>query len=388
MTTLQKTLTLLCPLIMLLVTAACTSNNTSTSTHQQELTNAQATTQAAIAERDNAIQQAQQLQEQLQTTTSNAETRLDIIKERGYIVCAGRNELPGFGYIEEDGTWQGFDADLCRAVATAVLGDPNAFQTDFITASERGPTIQSGDIDILARNSTWTTYRDANWGNFTVITFYDGQGFMVPEELAINSIYELDGAAICVNAGTTTELNLADFFRQNNFQYNPKVFQQWEVMVEAYLAGQCDAMTSNISLLASTRSVFHNPEKHPFLPERISEEPSTPIVPHGNEHWFDIVKTVLAGLIYSESYGIDSTNVDTVAQSNNVKAKRLFGIEGGFGQETLGLKDTFMQDVIKAVGNYGEIYERNLGQQGIGLPRQGRNELWLNGGQIYAPPLR
>ena len=388
MNTLQKTLPLICLLLMLLVTAACTSNSTSNATDQQELADARATAQAAIAERDNAIQQAQQLEAQLQTTTSDAEPRLEIIKERGYIVCAGRNELPGFGYIDENGTWKGFDADLCRAVATAVFGDPNAFQTDFITASERGPTIQSGDVDILARNSTWTTYRDANWGNYTVITFYDGQGFMAPEELGINSIYELDGAAICVNAGTTTELNLADFFRQNNFEYNPKVFQQWEVMVEAYLAGQCDAMTSNISLLASTRSVFPNPENHPFLPERISEEPSTPIVPHGDEHWFDIVKTVLAGLIYAEAYGINSNNVDTVAQSNDVKAKRLFGIEGGFGQETLGLKDTFMQDVIKQVGNYGEIYERNIGTNGIGLPRKGRNDLWLNGGQIYAPPLR
>ncbi|MDE2902344.1 MAG: amino acid ABC transporter substrate-binding protein [Chloroflexota bacterium] len=323
--------------------------------------------------------------------------RLAAVKERGTLICASRNDVPGYGSLDAAGRNVGFDIDLCRAVATAVLGDPEAIQINYITAAERGPTIQSGEVDLLVRTVTWTTSRDAQWGNYVHTTFYDGQGFMVPRNLGVSSALELGGAAVCVTSGTTTELNMADFFRQNNLEYNPQVFEDTDVVLEAYQEGQCDVFTNDRSQLAALRSALPNPQDHVILPETISEEPLGPVVPHGDEQWFDIVKTVVSGLIYAEAYGINSGNVSQMAGGDNVKAKRLLGTEGSFGQEDLGLSETFMQDVITAVGNYGEIYNRNLGPGGIDLPREGgRNALWANapctdcpkGGQIYAPPLR
>ena len=323
--------------------------------------------------------------------------RLAAVKARGTLICASRNDVPGYGSLDAAGRNVGFDIDLCRAVATAVLGDPEAIQINYITAAERGPTIQSGEVDLLVRTVTWTTSRDAQWGNYVHTTFYDGQGFMVPLSLGVSSALELDGAAVCVTSGTTTELNLADFFRQNNLEYNPKVFEDTDVVLDSYKSGQCDVFTNDRSQLAALRSALPNPQDHVILPETISEEPLGPVVPHGDEQWFDLVKTVVSGLIYAEAYDVTSANVAQMAGGDNVKAKRLLGTEGSFGQETLGLSETFMQDVIKAVGNYGEIYDRNLGPGGIDLPREGgRNALWANapctdcpkGGQIYAPPLR
>ena len=333
-------------------------------------------------------------EEEAETTVVN---RLAAVKERGTLICASRNDVPGYGSLDAAGRNVGFDIDLCRAVATAVLGDPEAIQINYITAAERGPTIQSGEVDLLVRTVTWTTSRDAQWGNYVHTTFYDGQGFMVPRNLGVSSALELGGAAVCVTAGTTTELNMADFFRQNNLEYNPQVFEDTDVVLEAYQEGQCDVFTNDRSQLAALRSALPNPQDHVILPETISEEPLGPVVPHGDEQWFDIVKTVMSGLIYAEAYGITSANYAQVAGGDNVKAKRLLGTEGSFGQETLGLSETFMQDVLSAVGNYGEIYDRNLGPGGIDLPREGgRNALWANapctdcpkGGQIYAPPLR
>ncbi|MDE2869455.1 MAG: amino acid ABC transporter substrate-binding protein [Chloroflexota bacterium] len=333
-------------------------------------------------------------EEEAETTVVN---RLAAVKERGTLICASRNDVPGYGSLDASGRNVGFDIDLCRAVATAVLGDPEAIKVEFITAAERGPTIQSGDVDLLVRTVTWTTSRDAQWGNYVHTTFYDGQGFMVPKSLGVDSAYDLGGASVCVTAGTTTELNMADFFRQNNLEYNPQVFEDTDVVLGAYQEGQCDVFTNDRSQLAALRSGLSNPGDHVILPETISEEPLGPVVPHGDEQWFDIVKTVVAGLIYAEAYGINSGNVAQMAAGDNVKAKRLLGTEGSFGQEDLGLSETFMQDVITAVGNYGEIYNRNLGPGGIDLPREGgRNALWANapctdcpkGGQIYAPPLR
>ena len=323
--------------------------------------------------------------------------RLAAVKARGTLICASRNDVPGYGSLTAAGRNVGFDIDLCRAVATAVLGDPEAIQINYITAAERGPTIQSGEVDLLVRTVTWTTSRDAQWGNYVHTTFYDGQGFMVPRSLGVSSALELGGAAVCVTSGTTTELNLADFFRQNNLEYNPKVFEDTDVVLDSYKSGQCDVFTNDRSQLAALRSALPNPQDHVILPETISEEPLGPVVPHGDEQWFDLVKTVVSGLIYAEAYDVTSANVAQMAGGDNVKAKRLLGTEGSFGQETLGLSGTFMQDVINAVGNYGEIYDRNLGPGGIDLPREGgRNALWANapctdcpkGGQIYAPPLR
>ena len=324
-------------------------------------------------------------------------SRLDTVKQRGKVICASRNDVPGYGSLDAAGKNVGFDIDLCRALAAAVVGDPDAIEIRLITAAERGPTIQSGEVDMLVRTVTWTTSRDASWGNYAQTMFYDGQGFMVPAKLGITSAYELGGAAVCVTSGTTTELNMADFFRQNNMEYNPKVFEDTDVVLESYKSGSCDVFTNDRSQLAALRSALPNPGEHVILPETISEEPLGPVVPHGDDQWFDIVKTVMGTLIYAEAYDITSSNVDAMAAGDNVKAKRLLGTEGGLGQEELGLSKTFGQAIIKAVGNYGEIYERNLGAGGIDLPREnGRNALWSDascsdcpkGGQIYAAPLR
>ena len=327
-----------------------------------------------------------------------AASRLDTVRERGHLICASRNDVPGYGFVDADGNNVGFDIDLCRAVAAAVLGDPDAIEIRLITAAERGPTVQSGEVDLLVRTVTWTTSRDAAWGNYAQTMFYDGQGFMVPKSLGVNSAFELGGAAVCVTSGTTTELNMADFFRQNGLEYNPKVYEDTDVVLESYKSGACEVFTNDRSQLAALRTALPNPDDHVILPETISEEPLGPVVPHGDEQWFDIVKTVMSILIYAEAYGIDSMNVDEVAGGENVKAKRLLGTEGSFGQEELGLDQLVGQTVIKAVGNYGEIYARNLDNpDGVQLPRAGsRNALWSNapctdcpkGGQIYAAPLR
>ena len=394
-------------LLATLAIFACTNDSSSDTASQQDLTNAQATATTAInqlnnamaerddamEERDTAIDRAEQAEQmadsiQAETAMTTGGERLANAIQRDNIVCATANDTPGFHALDASGNNIGFDVDLCRAVAAAVLGDPDKVEYRYITLNERGPTLQSGEVDLMNLTTTWTSTRDANWGNFAPIMFYDGQGFMAQKSLNIQSALELDGAAVCVTTGTTTELNLADYFRQNNLNYTPTIFDQTDVAFDAYKAGQCDAFTTDRSGLASLLSELTNPEDHVILPEIISEEPLTPVVPHGDDQWFDIVKAVMAGLIYAEAYGINSSNVEQIAQSEDVKAKRLLGVEGGFGQDTLGLEDTFMQDVIKTVGNYGEIYERNLGTDGIGLPRQGRNDLWLNGGQIYAAPLR
>ncbi len=366
---------------------------------QSALNDANARADAAESRADAAETAAAEAQKMADDAMMMPETggRLAQVQDRGHLICASRNDVPGYGALDDAGRNVGFDIDLCRAVATAVLGDPEAIEIQYITAAERGPTIQSGEVDLLVRTVTWTTSRDAQWGNYAQTMFYDGQGFMVPANLGVTSAYELSGAAVCVTSGTTTELNMADFFRQNNLEYNPNVFEDTDVVLDAYESGQCDVFTNDRSQLAALRTALPNPDDHVILPETISEEPLGPVVPHGDDQWFDIVKTVMSGLIYAEAYGINSGNVGSVASGDNVKAKRLLGTEGTIGQEALGLDATFMQDVIEAVGNYGEIYDRNLGPDGIDLPREnGRNALWSNapctdcpkGGQIYAAPLR
>ena len=322
--------------------------------------------------------------------------RLAAVQDRGNVICASRNDVPGYGYLDEAGNNVGFDIDLCRALAAAVLGDPNAFEIRLITAAERGPTIQSGEVDMLVRTVTWTTSRDASWGNYIQTMFYDGQGFMVPKSLGISSALELKDTSICVTQGTTTELNLQDFSNQNDLNITPLTFEDTDAVLAAYEQGQCDSFTNDNSQLAALGTALQDRDAHTILPETISEEPLGPVVPHGDDQWFDIVKTVMGILIYSEAYGVDSSNVPTSA-TGDTKVDRLFGLEGSFGQDVLGLKQTAAQDVIRAVGNYGEIYERNLGPGGIDLPREnGRNALWSDapctdcpkGGQIYAAPLR
>ncbi len=322
--------------------------------------------------------------------------RLQTVKDRGKVICASRNDVPGYGYLDSAGNNVGFDIDLCRALATAVLGDPNAIEIRLITAAERGPTIQSGEVDMLVRTVTWTTSRDSQWGNYAQTMFYDGQGFMVRKDSGVQSALELQNASVCVTQGTTTELNLQDFSTQNNLGIDVLTFEDTDLVLASYEEGQCDSFTNDRSQLAALRTGLNNPADHVILPETISEEPLGPVVPHGDDQWFDIVKAVMAMLIYAEAYGVTADSVPAAA-TDETKIDRLFGLSGDFGQESLGLSKTVAQDVIKAVGNYGEIYARNLGPGGIDLPREnGRNALWADapcgdcpkGGQIYAAPLR
>ncbi|MCE2404825.1 MAG: amino acid ABC transporter substrate-binding protein [Dehalococcoidia bacterium] len=322
--------------------------------------------------------------------------RLQVVQDRGNVICASRDDVPGYGFLNEAGNNVGFDIDLCRALAAAVLGDPNAIEIRLITAADRGPTIQSGEVDMLVRTVTWTTSRDAQWGNYAQTMFYDGQGFMVRKDLGVSSALDLKDATVCVTQGTTTELNLQDFSNQNDLNITARTFEDTDAVLAAYEEQQCEAFTNDRSQLAALGTALENRADHVILPETISEEPLGPVVPHGDDQWFDIVKTVMAILIYAEAYDVTSGNVPT-SVTGDTKVDRLFGLEGSFGQESLGLKVTAAQDVIKAVGNYGEIYNRNLGPGGIDLPREnGRNALWADatctdcpkGGQIYAAPLR
>ncbi len=312
------------------------------------------------------------------------------VQDRGRVVCGGRTDLLGFGYLSDDGRNIGFDIDLCRAIAAAIFGDGEAIEIVPLTAAERGPGLQSGEIDVLSRNVTWTSTRDAQWGNFTTVMFYDGQGFMVPTALGVSTIEELDGAAVCVTSGTTTELNLADAFRQRGLEFTPVVFEETAAVYGAYEEGRCgDATTSDKSQLAAIQAGFANPEDHMILDITISKEPLTPAVQHGDDQWFDLVKTVMYGLINAERLGVTQANVSEMTNSDNIEIRRMLGVEGEFGQADLGLSATFMQDVLTAVGNYAEVYDRYMGPNGIAftLPRALNNH-WTNGGLIYAPPLR
>jgi general L-amino acid transport system substrate-binding protein len=313
----------------------------------------------------------------------------DAVKDRGELVCGGRTDLSGFGYLDANGRNIGFDVDICRAVAAAVFGDPEAIEFVPLSAEERGPALQNGEVDLLSRNVTWTSSRDAQWGNFTNVMFYDGQGFMVPVATGFTTIEELDGATVCVTSGTTTELNLADAFRQRGLDFTANVFADTATVYSTYESGGCDATTSDKSQLVSVRSGFENPDDHLIMDITISKEPLTPAVPTGDDQWFDIVKSVLYVLINAEELGVTQGNVDQMLSSDNINVRRLLGVEGEFGAADLGLDPDFAVDVIKAVGNYGEIYDRYMGPNGdaFTLPR-GPNDLWSNGGLIYAPPMK
>jgi len=311
------------------------------------------------------------------------------VKERGKVVCGGRTDLAGFGMLDEAGNNMGFDVDLCRAVAAAVLGDPTAIELVPITAADRGPVLQTAEVDLLSRNVTWTASRDSQWGNFTTIMFYDGQGFMIRKDSGITSTDEFDGASVCVTSGTTTEQNLSDFFRQNGMEYEAVIFEETAAVYGAYEEGRCDITTSDKSQLASVRSGFADPDAHIILDITISKEPLTPAVPHGDDSWFDTVKMVMFALINAEELGVTQANVDSMMSSDNINILRLLGQEGDWGYSDLGLEAEALANALKAVGNYGEVYDRYMGPSGLAftLPR-GPNELWSNGGLIYAPPVK
>jgi len=314
------------------------------------------------------------------------------VQERGRVVCAGRTDLLGFGYLDADGGNIGFDIDLCRAVAAAVLGDPDAIEIVPVTAAERGPVIQTGEVDLLSRNVTWTSSRDAQWGNFTITMFYDGQGYMVRGDSGIESQDDMDGASVCVTSGTTTEKNLAADFRERGLDFEAVIFEDTASVYNAFFEGRCDVTTSDRSQLAAVQAGADNPDDYVILPMIISKEPLTPVVPHGDDQWFDIVKLVMYALINAENpaYGpITQATVDDVLASENIKGRTVLGAEGDWGYSAVGLDADALANALRAVGNYGEVYNRYMGPDGIAftLPR-GLNIHWTEGGLIYAPPIK
>lgn len=323
------------------------------------------------------------------TPAAQAGPTLDAVKGRGEVICGVNTSLYGFSTPDEKGRWTGLDVDVCRAVAAAVLGDANKARFVPLSAQQRFTALQSGEIDILPRNTTWTMTRDtANGLNFTAVNFYDGQGFLVPKALGVKSAKELSGATICVQTGTTTELNLADFFRANNLPFKPVTIEKYEEVTQAFLAGRCDALTSDKSQLASIRANdTPNPDDFVILPETISKEPLTPSVRQGDDQWFDIVQWVQFATMEAEERGITSQTVDEALKSDDPNVKRMLGVTPGMGA-ALGLDEKWAYNAIKQVGNYGESYERNVGMGSKLKLERGLNDLWSRGGLMFAPPIR
>ncbi len=314
---------------------------------------------------------------------------LDEVQARGSLNCGVTTGLVGFAAPDANGEWDGFDVGVCRAVAAAVLGDPSAVNFVPTTGQTRFTALASGEIDMLARNTTWTFSRDVDLRfEFTGINYYDGQGFMVPRELGVSSAMELDGATVCIQTGTTTELNLADFFASNNMSYEPVPIETNAEAQQQYLAGACDVYTTDASGLAATRATFEDPSAHVILPEIISKEPLGPLVRHGDNEWGDIVRWTLNALIAAEELGITSANVNELAQgTDNPEINRILGSEGDLGG-MMGLSSDWAVNAISAGGNYGELFERNIGENTpIGLSR-GLNAQWTDGGLLYSPPFR
>lgn len=320
-------------------------------------------------------------------TTAQADTLEDTI-ERGAVQCGVSDGLPGFSAPDDDGNWQGLDVDVCRAVAAAVLGDSEAVNYISLNAVERFTALQSGEVDVLSRNTTWTTTRDTTLGlNFTGVNFYDGQGFMVSRDLEISSADELDGASICIQSGTTTELNLADYFRANDMEFDPIVFDTSEQTVGGYQAGRCDVLTSDTSQLAALRIQLDDPEASVILSDVISKEPLGPVVRQGDDLWFNIVKWSLFAMLNAEEYGVTSENAEEMLESENPDVARLLGQDGNYG-EGMQLEADWAYNIISQVGNYAESFERNVGMDSPLEIERGVNALWNDGGFQYAPPIR
>jgi general L-amino acid transport system substrate-binding protein len=313
---------------------------------------------------------------------------LDDVKSKGFIQCGVSQGLPGFSSTNDKGEWTGMDVDLCRAVAAAIFADPAKVKFTPLSAKERFTALQSGEIDILSRNTTWTMSRDTSLGlNFAGVIYYDGQGFLVRKELGVSSALQLDGASVCTQTGTTTELNLADFFRTNNMKYEVVAFEKADETVQAYDSGRCDVFTSDASQLYAQRLKLTNPEEHVVLPEIISKEPLGPVVRQGDDQWFNLVKWTLFAMVNAEERGVNSGNVDQMKASDNPEIKRMLGTEGAYG-EGVGLGNVWAYNIIKHVGNYGEVFERNVGPETpLGIAR-GLNALWTQRGLQYAPPIR
>lgn len=309
--------------------------------------------------------------------------------DRGELVCGVNTGLAGFAAPNDAGVYEGFDVDICRAVAAAILGDANAISFRPLQAGERQAAIQSGEIDIMSRNTTWTLSRDVVWAaTFAPTTFYDGQGLMVRTETGITEIEELDGASICVQSGTTTELNMADAMNSRGLEYTPQVFADAAATWDAYVAGRCDAFTTDKSGLAAYRATAEDPGSHTILDITLSKEPLGPLSPQSDPQFADIVRWVVYGLIQAEEFGITSENVDDFLSSDSPDIQRFLGIGDNAAGSYLGIPNDFMVTVIRQVGNYGEIFDRHLGPETVFGLERGLNDLWTNGGLLYSPPFR
>ena len=312
---------------------------------------------------------------------------LDTIKARGALVCGSNPGLPGFALPDDKGLYKGLDVDECRALAAAIFGDANKVKYLPINAKDRPTILASGEIDVLVRNTTWTMSREVAGMFFTGVNYYDGQGFMVRKKLGVDSALKLDGASVCVQQGTTTELNVADFFRAHNLKFEPVVFATDEETVKAYDSGRCDAYTTDASGLYADRLKLATPDDHMVLPEIISKEPLGPSVRKDDLQWFEIVQWTHYALITAEELGVTQANVDAMLKSTNPDIRRLLGVEGDFGK-SIGLGNDWAYQIIKQVGNYGESFERNVGKDSQLKIARGLNALWTKGGLQYAPPIR
>jgi len=313
---------------------------------------------------------------------------LDDVKAKGHIQCGVSQGTPGFSNPDDMNRWTGLDVDFCRGVAAAIFNDPEAVRFTPLTAKDRFTALQSGEVDILSRNTTWTMGRDTALGlKFAGVTYYDGQGFMVRRDLGVASAKELGGASVCTQTGTTTELNLADYFRTNNMDYEVVAFENNAEVIDSYDAGRCDVFTTDASGLYATRLKLASPDEHMVLPEIISKEPLGPVVRQGDDQWFNVVKWTFNALLVAEELGVDSENIDSMMDSDNPEIRRLVGAEGSFG-EGIGLSNDWAVNIIKAVGNYGEIFERNVGPDTPLKIDRGVNNLWTEGGIQYGMPIR
>ena len=314
---------------------------------------------------------------------------VDATKKQGFVKCGVSQGLPGFSNADESGKWTGIDVDVCRAVAAAVLGDADKVKYTPLSAKERFTALQAGEIDVLSRNTTWTLERDAAIGlTFVGVNFYDGQGFMVRKATGIKSVNDFkNGVKVCTNTGTTTELNMADFFKSKGVKYEPVVFEKADEVVQAYDSGRCDTYTTDKSGLAAQRTKLSKPDDHVVLPETISKEPLGPVVRQGDAKWEDVVRWSLNVWIEAEEYGVNSGNIDAMKDSKNPAIQRIVGAEGTKNGEALGLDQEWSYRIIKQIGNYGESYKKNIADTGI-LPDRGPNNLWTKGGILYVPPVR
>jgi len=314
------------------------------------------------------------------------QSTLDAVRGKGFVQCGVNTGLAGFSLPDSKGLWRGLDVDLCRAVAAAVLGDANKVRYTPLTAQQRFTALQSGEVDVLSRNTTWTLTRDTSLGlNFVGVNYYDGQGFIVHRKLNVKSAKQLNGATVCVQPGTTNELNLADYFRANRMTFKSVVIEKLEEVLNAYLVGRCDAYTTDHSGLVALRgSRMPKPEEHLILPEIISKEPLGPAVRHGDDRWFDVVKWSLFAMVEAEELGLTSRNITEQAKSANPSIQRFVGASGDLGS-MLGLDNRWAFNIVSQVGNYGESFDANLKPLGF---ERGMNRLWTQGGLMYAPPIR